>query len=178
MHVPAAPQKLAIFSNTKSRPALKTKRIWQAACVVLITAALMAIGWATGKAQNQTERIHIARGTYITPTAAPGSKYQLLAAPLPDFPNYVVDHAETSVVSPDGRTMSVLTSGYNQNFAADTSDAGDHQDLVNSGEFVFVFDMSTGQAIQRQILKIPNGYSGVVSAAKRKAILCRGRPGC
>lgn len=151
-----SPQKLAIFSNTKNRPALKTKRIWQAACAVLIAAALMAIGWwSTGKAQNQPERIHIARGACI--------KWQLLAAPPPGFPNYGVDHAKTSVVSPDGRKMLVLTSAYNQNFAADTSDAGDHQDLVNSGEFVFVFDMSTGQAIQRQIVKIPNGYSGVAT---------------
>ena len=77
------PQKLAIFSNAKSRPALKTKRIWQAACVVLIAAALMVIGLAsTGKAQNQPERIPIATGAYITPTAAPGSKYQLLALRL------------------------------------------------------------------------------------------------
>jgi hypothetical protein len=53
----------------------------------------MAIGLAnTGKAQNQPERIQIATGAYITPTAAPGSKYQLLAAPLPGFSNYVVDH--------------------------------------------------------------------------------------
>ena len=81
----------------------------------------MAIRLANnGKAQNQPERIQIATGAYITPTAAPGSKHQLLAALPPGFPNYVVDHAEASVVSPDGRTILVLTSGYNQNFARAT----------------------------------------------------------
>jgi len=170
-----SPQNRAIFSSAARRPTLKTKHIWQVACACLIAAALMTIGLTnTGKAQNQPERIQISTGAYITPTAAPGSKYQLLAAPLPGFLNYVVDHAETSVVSPDGRTMLVLTSGYNQNFAADTNDAGDHEDLANSGEFVFVFDISTGQAIQRQVLKIPNGYSGIVWAPNGKQFYVAG----
>jgi DNA-binding beta-propeller fold protein YncE len=152
------------------------KYIWRgAACAVLVVAALMLIGLAnTGKAQNEPQRIQIATGAYITPTAAPDSKYQLLAAPLPGFPDYVVDHAETSVVSPDGKTMLVLTSGYNLNFAANTNDANDHVDPANSGEFVFVFDISTGQAILRQILRIPNGYSGIVWAPNGKTFYVAG----
>jgi DNA-binding beta-propeller fold protein YncE len=83
---------------------------------------------------------------------------------LPGYPDYVVDHAETSVVSPDERMMLVLTSGYNQHFAANATCCNDHSDPVNSGEFVFVFDISTGNALEKQVLKIPNGYSGIVWA--------------
>ena len=138
-------------------------------------AALMILG-AThiSNSQNESTRIQITTGAYITPTAAPGSSYRLLTAPLPGYPNYVVDHAESSAVSPDGTTMLVLTSGYNLNFAADTNDANDHVDHANSGEFVFVFDISSGKAVQKQVLMIPNGYSGIVWAPSGKQFYVAG----
>jgi YVTN family beta-propeller protein len=135
-----------------------------AACLVTISAGFVNL--ALG--QNANGRVQISTGAYITPLAAPGSTSQLLKAPLPGYPDYVVDHAETSVVSPDGLTMLVLTSGYNQHFAANATCCDDHSDPVNSGEFVFVFDISTGNAQEKQVLKIPNGYSGIVWAPNGK----------
>ena len=119
-------------------------------------------------ADNDGGRIQISTGAYITPLAAPGSTFQVLKAPVPAFPDNVVDHAETSVVSPDGRTMLVLTSGYNQYFAPNATCCGDHSDPVNSGEYVFVYDISSGKAVQTQVLKIPNKYSGIVWAPSGK----------
>jgi DNA-binding beta-propeller fold protein YncE len=150
---------------------MNTKGILKSAGLV----ALLVLSSSTvSSSQDESERVQISTGAYITPTAAPGAKYQLLAARLPGYPNYVVDHAETSVVSPDGRTMLVLTSGYNQNFAANTNNANDHTDLVNSGEFVFVFDVSPGAAVQKQVLKIPNGYSGIVWAPNGQSFYAAG----
>src|SRR6516164_8076581 len=138
-------------------------------------AALGVLGFATvSMADDNGGRVQISTGAYITPTAAKGSEYQLLKAPLPGYPDYVVDHAETSTVSPDGATMLVLTSGYNLHFAANTNDANDHIDPVNSGEFVFVFDISTGKAVQKQVLTIPNGYSGIVWAPSGQSFYVAG----
>lgn len=128
-------------------------------------ALLAVLGFASVSfAGDGSDRIQISTGAYISPLAAPGSKFQLLKAPVPGYPDNAVDHAETSVVSPDGKTMLVLTSGYNQYFAPNSTCCGDHSDPVNSGEYIFVFDITTGKAFEKQILKIPNGYSGIVWA--------------
>ena len=139
-----------------------------ALCVALALAGSASISLANNSNGNNDKdgsgRVQISTGAYITPLAAPGSTFQLLKAPVPGFPDNVVDHAETSVVSPDERTMLVLTSGYNQYFAPNATCCGDHSDPVNSGEYLFVYEISSGKALQKQILKIPNGYSGIVWA--------------
>ena len=57
----------------------------------------------------------ISTGQKITPTAAAGSVFTPLNPHLATEPNYTVGQAETTLVSPDGKTMLVLTSGYNLN---------------------------------------------------------------
>jgi len=149
----------------RRRKKMSVEKIWKGTlCVALVLAGSASISLADDNNGNGSGRVQISTGAYITPLAAPGSKFQLLKAPLPGYPDYVVDHAQTSVLSPDGRTMLLLTSGYNQNFAANANCCGDHSDPANSGEFVFVFDISSGNALQKQILMIPNGYSGIVWA--------------
>jgi hypothetical protein len=41
--------------------------------------------------------------------------FQPLTVALPDYPNYSPDSAETTAISPDGKTLLILTSGYNLN---------------------------------------------------------------
>ncbi len=77
-------------------------------------------------------------GATITPSAAPGSVFVPLTTSLPDFPTYTPDGAETTAISPDGNTMLILTSGYNLMEYSDGSYSG-----ADSGEFVFVYDIST-----------------------------------
>src|SRR5215467_12432881 len=83
--------------------------------------------------------IALPTGQTITPTAAPGSVFQQLNPHVASAPNYTVGQAESTAVSPDGKTLLVLTSGYNLN-----ADANGHIDPATSTEFVFVFDISTG----------------------------------
>ena len=54
-------------------------------------------------------------GQSITPTAAAGSSFQPLNPGLKDFPDFTVGHAMSEALSPDGKTLLILTSGYNQN---------------------------------------------------------------
>jgi YVTN family beta-propeller protein len=102
-------------------------------------------------------------GDILTPTAAPGSTFQSLKPGLaPDFPNYAVDHATSTALSPDGKTLLVLSSGYN--LLVYLADAGANEGYgipADTGEYVFVFDVSSGTPTQKQVLKIPNSFAGI-----------------
>ena len=63
-------------------------------------------------------------GQQISPLAVEGSKFENLNPDLADNPNWLAGQAVTSVVSPDKKTLLVLTSGYNRVFRSDgTPDA-------------------------------------------------------
>jgi DNA-binding beta-propeller fold protein YncE len=97
-------------------------------------------------------------GATITPTAAPGSVFQPLTVPLPDYPNYSPDSAQTTAVSPDGKTLLILTSGFNLNL-----DANGHYQPQDSSEYIFVYDISSPTLpVQKQIVFVPNGFGGLV----------------
>ena len=76
-------------------------------------------------------------GQQITPTASKDAHFEYLKAGLPDMPEHIAGGAVASVVSPDGATLLVLTSGYNllrSSKAAVTP--------ADSTQFVFVYDIS------------------------------------
>jgi YVTN family beta-propeller protein len=102
-------------------------------------------------------------GYLVTPTAAPGSTFQPLKPGLaPDFPDFVADHATSTVVSPDGETLLVLTSGYNLNVYL--ADAGPNEGSFipkDSGEYIFVYDIAANTPQQKQVLKVPNSFAGI-----------------
>jgi DNA-binding beta-propeller fold protein YncE len=91
-------------------------------------------------------------GMKITPTATPGATFQQLNPDLPPpLDTFVVGHAVATAVSPDGKTLLILTSGYNRN---ELSPGG-------SNEYVFVFDISTGTPVKRQVLQLPYTFHGI-----------------
>lgn len=95
-------------------------------------------------------------GQTITPTAAPGTVYTPLLPKLPDMPNLPAGYAETTVLSPDGKTLLVLTTGYN--YVVDGQGKGLPND---STQFVFVYDVSNGPAVQKQVLQVSNSFVGI-----------------
>ncbi len=115
-------------------------------------------------------------GQYLTATAAPGSSYQRLATGLRADGNADADSAMSSALSPDGKTMLVLTSGFNvsinyengppimfpvldpktgqpASFTNPNNPGSSVMHGVNQAEWVFVYDVSSGTA--RKIQKIP-----------------------
>lgn len=96
------------------------------------------------------------QGVKITPFAVRGSQFVLLNPGLKDFPKYVAGQAVTSVVSPNQKTLLVLTSGYNQ-----LDDSLGNYVPGDSTEFVFVFDISQRVPVQTQVLMVPNTYAGI-----------------
>jgi YVTN family beta-propeller protein len=98
-------------------------------------------------------------GDRVTPLAAAGAQFSRLNPHLAGFPHYVAGQAVTTALSPDGRTLLILTSGYNRLY--------DRRGLVipqASDEYVFVEDVAHGTAVQRQVLQIPNTYMGLAFA--------------
>jgi DNA-binding beta-propeller fold protein YncE len=112
-------------------------------------------------------------GATITPSAAPGSVFVPLTTSLPDFPVYTPDGAETTAISPDGKTLLILTSGYNLMEDASGNYAG-----ADSGEFVFVYDISTPSTpVETQVVFLSNfdtTFDGIVWAPNGSAFYVSG----
>jgi YVTN family beta-propeller protein len=64
-----------------------------------------------------------------------------------------------TALSPDGRTLAVLTSGYNRTFGPDGKpiDPG-------SSEWVFVYDVTAGEPRETSVVAIPNAFGGLAFA--------------
>src|SRR5664279_3037877 len=97
-------------------------------------------------------------GFRITPEATPGALFLGLHPGLPTLPHQLVDHAVTTALSPDGRTLLVLTTGYNAVTKPDNS--GDFVPEL-SNEYVFVFDVSHATPVKKQVLQVPNTFVGM-----------------
>lgn len=115
-------------------------------------------------------------GQVITPAAAPGSTFAPLATGLRTDNNADAAEAVTTTLSPDGKTLLVLTSGYNQNFKDQNTGANLTYPVLDpltgkpsgtttpKAEWVFVFDVSSGKLVKRQQINIPNTYNGLAWA--------------
>ena len=110
-------------------------------------------------------------GKAITPTAAPGSTFHTLNPGLAQFPNFVVGQAVTTAVSPNGKTLLILTSGFNLN-----NDTNGNQVNSASTEYVFVFDISVNPPVKKQVLQIPNSFNGMVWNPNGKEFYVSGGP--
>jgi YVTN family beta-propeller protein len=71
---------------------------------------------------------------------------------------WLAGQASSSVVSPDGNTLLVLTSGFNRVY----QDAFPFFDPAYSSEHVFIFDIHSGAPVFEQVLSIPNTYHGII----------------
>ena len=94
---------------------------------------------------------------WITPLALAGSQFVTLDTGLTvNGQDWLAGQAVSTAVSPDGLTLLVLTSGFNRV----TNSAG-VQDPDDSQEYVFIYDISTGLPVVKQVVTIPNSYSGI-----------------
>ncbi|HEV2270046.1 MAG TPA: alkaline phosphatase family protein [Steroidobacteraceae bacterium] len=98
-------------------------------------------------------------GIRLTPTAAAGADFSRLNPGLRDFPRHVAGQAVTTVTSPDGRTLLILTSGYNL-----LLDQAGKVIPADSKEYVFVYDISHDRPQRRQVVRVPNTYMGMAFA--------------
>jgi len=123
-------------------------------------------------------------GQQITPLAPAGSSFAPMDPDLAYDPadlagqGWLASQAVTTVVSPDHKTLLALTSGYNRiNTTYLVPPAGVPTWYApDSTEYVFVYDISTGVAIKKQVLKIPNTYNGIAFDPSGLAFYVSGGP--
>ncbi|MEO7029570.1 MAG: hypothetical protein ABI147_09225 [Acidobacteriaceae bacterium] len=108
------------------------------------------------QAQSDHAAIALPTGQSITPLAAKGAIFESLNPHLPGRPEYTAGQASAVALSPDQRTLLVLTSGYNL-----IHDAQGKLVPKASTEYVFVYDVSGERPIQTQVLQIPNTLFGL-----------------
>lgn len=109
-------------------------------------------------------------GQQITPLEPRGSRFESLNPGLADKPDWLAGQAVTSVVSPDHKTLLVLTSGYNIVWNTDTPIPY----LPDSNEYVFIYDISNHTPVKKQVLKVPNTYNGMVFDPSGRAFYVAG----
>ena len=97
----------------------------------------------------------------ISPLAPRGATYQALNPHVADVPDYTVGQAVSTAVSPDKKTLLMLTSGFNLWSFTDGPNKGKRNPAA-SCEWVFVFDISSPTPIQKQSIPVPNAYNGLV----------------
>jgi DNA-binding beta-propeller fold protein YncE len=145
--------------------ALKCVPLSLLSTVVFASAALLA------RAQVTTPEL-LPTGMTITPLAPRGVVFQTLNPGLPSLPEFKADMAVTLALSPDGRSLLALTSGFNQNL-----DASGNVDPATSNEYVFVYDVSGRQPVETQVLQIQtNAFDGLVWRPDGKEFYVSGGP--
>jgi hypothetical protein len=118
--------------------------------VALAVGSLTTARTAYGASQPQV----LPTGATITPDATPGAVFGPLTVVLPDYLNYSPDSAESTAISPDGKTLLILTSGYNLNL-----DSSGNFQPADSGEYIFVYDISSPSVpVKKQVLVVPTAF--------------------
>ena len=97
-------------------------------------------------------------GQRITPEAATGALFQTLNPELKDFPDFRAGMAVTTLASHDGKTLLILTSGFNL-LSDETGQKPSH-----ANEYIFVYDITARAPEKLQVLGVPNSDSGIVFA--------------
>ncbi|HKD21699.1 MAG TPA: hypothetical protein VKB71_06780, partial [Rhizomicrobium sp.] len=121
-------------------------------------AILAAVFCILGSAQAG-ESVEIPTGQTITPDAANGAIFQDLNPGHPEAPDMRAGQAAAEAISPDGRMLAILTSGYNVYFGADGKAVPEL-----STEYVFLFDITGPAPKQVQVLSLQNTFEGLAWA--------------
>jgi len=98
-------------------------------------------------------------GQRITPIAATGALFQTLNPGFADHPDRRAGMAVTTVASHDGKTLLVLTSGFNR-----WSLPNGKPDPAASSEFVFVYDITQRTPKQTQVIPVADTDIGIAFA--------------
>jgi YVTN family beta-propeller protein len=111
-------------------------------------------------------------GQMLTPTAAPGAVYQRLTTGLRADGNADANGAVTTLLSPDGTALLVLSSGYNTGFFTTSGQpimytvpdplTGRASSVTTANaQWIFVYDVTGAVPVLRARLNVPNTYCGL-----------------
>jgi DNA-binding beta-propeller fold protein YncE len=119
--------------------------------------------------ESQAVGVPTPTGKMITPTVAKGAIFQELNPSLSAAPERRATYGAAISVSPDGRRLAILTSGFPAYFD------GDGKILPEASmEYVFVFDVTGREPKQTQVLSLPNSFQGLAWAQASDRIFASG----
>lgn len=148
---------------------MRSLRLWLMAAVAVTACSAADAAPHRQAARKTTTPQIVATGQTITPQAARGAIFQPLNPHLPDIPDYTAGQASALALSPDSRTLAILTSGYNRMNGPDGKSVASQ-----SNEYVFLFDVSGAAPVQRQVLIIANSFQGLAWAPDGAALYVSG----
>ena len=144
-----------------SKQLSRRKRLGRGTAAASVLAAGVLAGSLPATAQLNTGSPQVlSTGQTITPLAPREARYEQLNPGVSSDPGYTVGQAVSTVVSPDHKTLLVLTSGYNLETFTSGANAGSNNPAASS-EWIFVFNISGKNPVQMQAISVPNTYSGV-----------------
>jgi YVTN family beta-propeller protein len=173
-------------------PKLKpnSKRLWVGLFLVTVLVTILAssqivIARTTNPVGDYSNGSLLPTGKFITPLAPPGAVIEPLKTGLRSDDNADAAEAVKTILSPDGKTLLVLTSGYNLNFkkedgtnitfpVLDPVTGQPTATTTRKHEWVFVFDVSGGTPVKKQQINIPNTYNGLVWVPDGKRFFASG----
>ena len=159
---------------------------WVGVLAVLALAALpiLAQDGHDQRDHNDNQKSPTPPGLYITPTALDHAVQQVLNPGLANYPNFVAGEAVKAVVSPDGKTLAILTAGMNSLYFSNVGEPSTNSnigkvDTSASTQFLFLFDVSgthKTRPVLKQVIQQLNAHVGLVWAPNSQTIYAAG--GC
>jgi YVTN family beta-propeller protein len=122
---------------------------------IIAAAILLSAGAALA-----AEETWLPTGQTVTPLAVPGARFDPLSLELAVVGKQVAGFAVTTQLAPDGRTLFVLTSGYNQ-----WRDPTGKVVPEASTEHIFVYDVANGTPRFLEAVPIANAFGGMALSA-------------
>lgn len=146
-----------------------------AKAVVLAWTILLVSGLANAQRDDDDDqKSPTPPGLYITPTALHDAVQQDLNPGLTKYPDFVAGEAVKAVVSPDGKTLAILTAGMNSLY-----DSTGTVDKSASTQFLFLYDISGANKTKpalKQVIQQLNAHVGLVWAPNGQTLYAAG--GC
>ena len=122
-------------------------------------------------------------GLFISPTALANAFQQPLNPGLTNYPDFVAGEAIKAAVSPDGKTLAILTAGQNSLYYPNASTTSAALigtiDTTASTQFLFLYDISGAnktKPVLKQVIQQPNAHVGLVWAPDSQTLYAAG--GC
>jgi YVTN family beta-propeller protein len=130
--------------------------------------ALSAAIFCVASAATGEGNLWLPTGQIVTPQAAPGSSFHPLTVDLPIVGKQTAGGGVTTALSPDGKSLFVLTAGFNTWLGPDGKRIADA-----SSEHLLVYDINESLTV-RQDIHVPNSYGGFALASDSATIFVAG----